>query len=76
MEIGKRSMWVSPIASVTCADIHDAQSLKRPNGDEAVDLTFTDEGLSKIRELIAAQHGKLIGVVFDGQLIWAKTARD
>ncbi len=71
MEFGNRILWLSPVVSLTSADIQDAEPLRRADGENAVSVTFTNEGFAKLQELTAAQYRKMIAVVFDGQLVWA-----
>jgi preprotein translocase subunit SecD len=64
------TVWISPVASITSDDIQSAEPLDRPNGDRAVSVTLSDAGLAKMRELLSAQYGKYIAVMFDNRVIW------
>jgi preprotein translocase subunit SecD len=75
MDIGNRSVWVSPTPSLTSADIARAQQTTDPNGGTAVAIVLTDAGEKKMRELSSAQMNKLIAMVLDGKVVFAPTVR-
>ena len=50
--------------------------LPEPAGRLSVDITFTDAGAQKMRNLSAAQKNRLIAMVLDGMVIFAPKVRD
>ncbi len=70
-----RTVWVAPTPSLTSDDVERAQSSTGPDGGPAVAIRFTEAGSEKMRELSAAQVGRPIAMVLDGELIWAPVVR-
>ena len=75
MEAGDHSVWVSPTASLTSADIGHFQQITDRDGRTAISIFFTDGGARKMRELSVAQMNKLVAMVLDGKVIFAPRIR-
>jgi preprotein translocase subunit SecD len=75
MEFNNKTLWVSPTASLTSADITRAEPARGPDGRMAVSVIFNEEGAKKMRALSAAQTNKLIAMVLDGTVIFAPRVR-
>jgi preprotein translocase subunit SecD len=75
LEFNNRTVWVSPTASLTSADVTRAEPARAPDGRMAVGVIFNDEGAKKMGALSAAQMNKLIAMVLDGEVIFAPRVR-
>ena len=70
-----KTIWVNPMISLSPSEILRALQTAEPNGRLSVDITFTDAGAQKMRNLSAAQKDKLIAMVLDGMVIFAPRVR-
>ena len=70
-----KSVWVSPVISVTPADIDSARPVINNDGNRIIVVTFSDAGAKKMHDLTTAQLQGLIALVLDGKLIWAPKVR-
>jgi preprotein translocase subunit SecD len=64
-------VWVSPTPAITESDIEKAQPDVRADGYRVINVVFTDAGVNKLHDLIAAQLKKLIAIVVDAEVLWA-----
>jgi preprotein translocase subunit SecD len=64
------TLWVSPQASLTAADIERSELQAR-----GVGVVFTSDGARKMRALSVAQANQRIAVLLDGTAIWAPVVR-
>lgn len=74
IQVGNRTLWVSPEASLTSTDIASAEQT-RVEDRRAVAVTFNEAGSKKMRELTIAQKDKLVAVIVDGSVIFAPAIR-
>jgi preprotein translocase subunit SecD len=75
MEYNNQTVWVSPTASLTSADIQRAEASTASDGARAVGVVFNDAGAKKMSDLSHAQLNKLIAMVLDGKVIFAPKVR-
>lgn len=69
-------LWVSPIVSLTSADIARSEARPSSGGRSDVGVVFTADGARKMQALSRAQTGERIAVLLDGTVIWAPVVRD
>jgi preprotein translocase subunit SecD len=65
-----RVVWVAPTAAVTASDIESAQPEVRADGDLVINIVFTDDGVKKMHDLMAAQLKKTVALVVDDKVLW------
>lgn len=75
MEVEGRAIWVSPMVSLTAADIARAEQSTLAGAGTVISVVFSDAGAQKMRALSAAQMNKLIAIVLDGKVIFAPRVR-
>jgi preprotein translocase subunit SecD len=75
MQYNNQTVWVSPTASLTSADILRAQPSKTSDGATAVGVVFNDAGAKKMTDLSHTQLNKLIAMILDGKVIFAPKVR-
>lgn len=75
MQLEDKSVWVNPVPTLASADIERALPGKSADGHNNVSLMFTEGGAKKMRELSAAQDGKLVAMILDGKVIFAPRVR-
>ena len=75
MQYNNQTVWVSPTASLTSADIQRAEPSKTSDGATAVGVVFSDAGAKKMTDLSHAQLNKLIAMVLDDKVIFAPKVR-
>ena len=76
MDLEGKSVWVNPVPALVSADIERAVPGRSTDGHNNVTLMFTEAGAKKMRELSAAQEGKLVALILDGKVIFAPRVRD
>lgn len=72
---GGRTVWVSPTAALTSADIARGEPRTAANGERAVGVVFTDTGARKMAQLSAAQTNQHIALLLDGKVVWVPIVR-
>jgi preprotein translocase subunit SecD len=75
LEYLNHALWVSPIISLTSADIQRAEETTDTNGHRAVGVIFNDAGAKKISDLSTAQLNHLVAMILDGRVIFAPKVR-
>jgi hypothetical protein len=75
LEYLNHPVWVSPIISLTSADIQRAEATTDANGRRAVGVIFNDAGAKKISDFSTVQLNKLVAMVLDGKIIFAPKVR-
>src|SRR5215475_15385312 len=69
VEHSSRFVWVSPTAALTANDIEQAEPVVPPDdGYRVILITFTDEGVRKVRDLSIVQRDKLAVLVLDNKI--------
>src|SRR5215471_8867999 len=76
MDSEGKSVWVNPVSALVSADIERAVPGRSADGHNNVTLMFTESGAKKMRELSAAQEGKLVALILDGKVIFSPRVRD
>jgi preprotein translocase subunit SecD len=72
---GGRTVWVSPTAALTSADIARGEARTDAKGERTVGVVFTDEGARKMAQLSAAQTNQHIAMLLDGKVVWVPIVR-
>jgi preprotein translocase subunit SecD len=70
-----RTVWVSPTAALTSADIARGEPRTDAKGERTVSMVFTDAGARKMAQLSAAQINQHIALLLDGKVVWVPIVR-
>ena len=61
---------------LTGTDLKDAQAATNQNGQNVVNLTFSDEGAKKFADLTTMNVGRTIAILLDGEVLTAPNVRE